>query len=192
MFKKKAERLKYTLILRNVSILALRKISHLPKSPHSYQTRFSVRDLTFKQTTTLPNTSSLSFKKPHMCETNRVTLHLEINIEISSTVKEIQNLFPFLKNNFPTLTLPQCNSLRSLPKVSFPRINMHHLINLMFRKTGNFGRRPTWLNKKLLNELKCKAREKWNQGQTTKKKYKSIRLLRHVRTKPERPKPTWS
>lgn len=69
---------------------------------------------------------------------------------------------------------------------------MHYLISLLFGKTWNFGRRPAWLNKKLLNELKCKARQKWNQGQTTKKTYKSIKLLRRVRTKPERPKPSWS
>lgn len=37
---------------------------------------------------------------------------------------------------------------------------MHYLISLLFGKTWNFGRRPAWLNKKLLNELKCKARQK--------------------------------
>lgn len=50
---------------------------------------------------------------------------------------------------------------------------MHHLFRPLFRKTGTFGRRPTWLSKELLNELKCKARKKWKQGQTTKEKYKS-------------------
>lgn len=50
---------------------------------------------------------------------------------------------------------------------------MHHLFKPLFRKTGNFGRRPTWLGKKVLNELKCKAHKKRKKGQTTKVKYKS-------------------
>lgn len=50
---------------------------------------------------------------------------------------------------------------------------MHHWFRALFRKTGKFGRRSTWLSKKLLNELKCKAHKKWKQGQTTKEKYKS-------------------
>lgn len=61
-----------------------------------------------------------------------------------------------------------------MPKVSFLEINMHQLFSPLFRKTGNFGRRPTWLSKKLLNELKCQAHKKWKQGQSTKEKYKSI------------------
>lgn len=68
---------------------------------------------------------------------------------------------------------PSSLSLSSLPKASFLEINMHHLFRPLFRKTGIFGRRPTWLSKELLNEPKCKAHKKWKQGQTAKEKYKS-------------------
>lgn len=70
----------------------------------------------------------------------------------------------------PPLPPPPPASLSSLLKASFLEINMHCLFSPLFRKTGNFGRRPTWLSKELLNELKCKAHKKWKQGQTTKEK----------------------